>query len=785
MAGTVTSRFPIVGMHCASCAKNIERVVKKLPGVSAVQVNYATERGQVDYDPSHCTPPAIAAQIGKLGYTAVMEESPPSRGGVPRALSRGGVVGTTMDAHTMHTSHHEHAAQPAAEHGVHDHARMLRQEELRKLKIKVTAGAIGSAIVLLPDVLRLFGAETLSEQTWNLIKLLIATPILFWAGSQFFISAWKGARFLQANMDTLIAMGTSAAFAFSVVAVLFPGAFAGSGQQPATYFDVTVVIVTLILLGKYLEAKAKAGANDAIRKLAGLAAKVARVVRNGTEVEVPLDQVVVGDVIVVRPGEKIAVDGVVIDGQSAIDESMISGESMPVEKQAGSAVFGATFNTSGTLTFRATKVGKDTMLSHIINLVEEAQSSQAPIQRLADRISGMFVPIVIAIAVVTFVVWITFPPAGVVPVSFALVLAVTVLIIACPCALGLATPTAIMIGVGKGAEHGVLIKNAESLERLHKVNVIAFDKTGTLTLGKPTVVAVEGDDVLRLAALVEQRSEHPLAKAVLEKAAQQNIALNEKPQEFRAIVGRGIRAVVGGRTVLVGNAALLKDENVPLTEEAKLPIKAQESQARTMLLVAAGGKYLGFIAITDELRPEASGVVRKLKGTGIEPVLLTGDNTLTAEVIARAVGITTFEGRVRPEDKAAAVKKYQSQGKVVAMIGDGINDAPALAQADVGIAVSTGTDIAMESAQLVLLHGDIAKVYTALELSRSTLRNIKQNLFWAFIYNILGIPIAAGVLFPSFGLTLNPMIASGAMAFSSLFVVLNSLRLKRTARVPA
>ena len=766
-----TLRFPIVGMHCASCAKNIERVVKKLPGISSVQVNYATERAKVEYDPQRCSPAKIGEQVGKLGYTAVMAGTDPAT--TPPSAHHDGVTHST----------HEHAVSHSPEHGAHDHAKMLRQAELKLLITKVTFSAVASAFVLLPDILGWLGFEPLSKQMRNVFQLLLTTPVLFWAGSQFFVSAGKSARFFQASMDTLIAMGTAAAYTFSFVAVIRPQAFAGSGQAPATYFDVTAVIITLILLGKYLEAKAKAGANDAIHKLAGLAAKTARVLRDGREIELPLDQVVVGDLIVVRPGEKIAVDGVVTEGQSAVDESMVTGESVPNEKKAGSAVYGGTVNANGALTFRATKVGRQTLLSQIIQLVEEAQSSQAPIQRLADKISGVFVPIVISIALVTFVLWMIWPPAGVVPLSFALILAVTVLIIACPCALGLATPTAVMIGVGKGAEHGVLIRDAEALETLHKINTVIFDKTGTITTGHLGVTDVIGqDNALQLAASLEAKSEHPVAKAVVAEAKRRGLGLLPVEQ-FQNHPGRGVSGTIRNQRVAVGSSTLLAELNIN-TESHRENLERLSKQGKTAVQVGVGTECVGVVAVADTIKPSSQVAINRLQSMGIAVFLITGDNAMTAANIAEQAGVSSEHilANVLPQDKAGKVKELQHSGKRVAMVGDGVNDAPALAQAQVGIAMGSGTDVAREAAGITIVGNDLQQVVTAIQLSKTTLRNIKQNLFWAFIYNILGIPIAAGILYPAFRLTLSPIIASGAMAFSSLFVVLNSLRLKRFGR---
>lgn len=788
MTSTQTSTFPIVGMDCASCAKNIERVVRKLPGITTVQVNYATERGRVTYEAGQCSPEKIADQIKKLGYTAVL-----------------GATAGSLPEHSTHSEHvqhgesamqhdhpaHDQAQPPTADgrdqapaghlsnHGAHDHARMLRADELRRLRRKLWFGAVASVVIIAPDVVSMLGISFWPEQAIKVIQLIIATPILFWAGSQFFISAWKSLKFFQANMDTLVALGTSAAYVFSLVAVIYPNAFAGSGQTPATYFDVTVVIITLILLGKYFEARAKAGANDAIRKLAGLAAKTARVIRDGQEHELPLDQVRVGDLIVVRPGEKIAVDGIIIEGQSAVDESMVTGESLPSEKKVGGTLFGGTVNQNGTLTFRATKVGKQTLLSQIIQLVEEAQSSQAPIQRLADTISGVFVPIVIGIALLTLVLWLVFPPAGVIPLNFALVLAVTVLIIACPCALGLATPTAVMIGIGKGAENGVLIRNAEALETLHKVTAVIFDKTGTLTEGKLRVVEVLGRDLLlQYAASVEVKSEHPVGQAIVNEAKRRGLELLPVT-DFQAHPGRGVAGTIQGKRVIIGSAHLLNDLGVH-TEGCRMNLESVAMKGLTAVQVGIGDDCAGVIGVGDTIKPSSTVAIADLQKMGIATWLITGDNQVTAGVIAQQAGIppTNIMANVLPQDKAAKVKELQRQGKRIAMVGDGINDAPALASADVGIAMGSGTDVAREAAGITIVANDIQQVVTAIQLSKSTLRNIKQNLFWAFVYNVLGIPIAAGVLYPALGLTLSPIIASAAMAASSLFVVMNSLRLK-------
>lgn len=771
----------MIGMHCASCAKNIERVVRKLPGVGSVQVNFATENGSVMLDPAACTLETVGAQTKRLGYTLLFDDvrTPAGSASTVTAAEYHG----EHAAHGVHTTPDTLLSTPPTHH---DHAAMLRASELGVLRRKVIIGAVASVLVLLPDVLMWVGLEGLPEVSLKILQLLLASLILFWAGAQIFISAWKALKFFQANMDTLIAIGTGAAYLFSAIAVLFPEAFAGSGQAPVTYFDVAVVIITLILLGRYLEAKAKRGANEAIKKLAQLAAKTARVLRDGREVEVPLVQVQVNDLILVRPGEKIAVDGVVTDGQSAVDESMLTGESVPVEKDLGAAVTGGTLNTSGALTFRATKIGKDTALAHIIDFVERAQASQAPIQRLADKISGVFVPIVLGIAVLTFAAWLLFPPVDVTPLSFALVLAITVLIIACPCALGLATPTAVMVGVGKGAEHGVLIRDAEALETLHRVTTVVFDKTGTLTTGKLAVTDVVGEDVLlRLAASLEAKSEHPVGRAVVAEAERRKVP-PAPVSDFRAHPGTGVSGTVEGQRVIVGSPALLQQHGAGLGDWS-IQRDALARQGKTVVFVAVGERAIGLIAVADTMKPSGKTAVAALQQAGLEVYLLTGDNEVTAAAIAGQAGIPTDRvlANVLPEHKAERVQALQEKGVRVAMVGDGVNDAPALVQANIGIAMGSGTDVAREAADITIVSNDPERVALAIRLSRTTMRNIKQNLFWAFIYNIIGIPIAAGALYSALGLTLSPIIASGAMGFSSLFVVLNSLRLKRFGRVAA
>jgi len=751
--------IPIKGMHCASCAMIIEKSLKKVNGVKSANVNFASEKATVEYDVSTTNLNDFKKAIKNSGYE-VIEEKPKEE----------------------EMKYPDHGHQDAIKHdemegGEHDHAAKLKKEEMKKLRNRFIFGAIIAALVLIGSMQKFFpGLSDVPRQTMFYILWILTTPVLVWSGAQFFTGAWRGLKHFRANMDTLIALGTSAAYLYSVVATLFPQFFESAGREVDVYFDTTAVIITLILVGKYLEAKAKSGASEAIKKLAGLQAKTAHVIRDSQEIDIPISKVEEGEIIFVKPGEKVPVDGVITEGDSSIDEAMITGESIPVDKKPGDEVIGATINKAGAFQFRATKIGKETALAQIIKLVEEAQGSKAPIQRLADLISSYFVPVVIGLSLVTFGIWMIWGPDP--AFTFALINTVAVLIVACPCALGLATPTAVMVGTGKGAEHGILIKDAESLENLQKVDTVVFDKTGTLTKGEPVVTHYSSDEVLRLGYAIEENSEHPLAQAIVEKAKEMNFkAVNVS--NFQAIIGRGVTGMIEGKKIFFGNHLFLKEQSIKLPPEEKEKIINEEAIGQTVMELAYGGEYKGFISVADEIKEESKQAVKTLLSMGITPVMLTGDNEKTAQAIASEVGIKEWQARVRPDDKTNKIKELQSSEKFIAMVGDGINDAPALTQANVGIAMGSGTDIAMESASITLLKGDISKVVAAIRLSKKTMRTIKGNLFWAFIYNILGIPVAAGLLYPFLGILLSPIIASAAMAFSSIFVVTNSLRLKR------
>jgi Cu+-exporting ATPase len=800
--------IPIIGMTCASCVRTIEKALSAVPGVASASVNLATEKATVVYDPSVTRLSALVSSIRDAGYQVTVERiTLPIKGmtcascvgTVERALTGvAGVVTANVNLATeraaveylpgavsvaelkraVHEAGYEVLEVPE-EQEAEDWERKAREREIRGLRNRFLFSGAMAILVFVGTFQRFFPVlADVPRQTMLFILAALATPVQFWAGWRFYRGAWAEAKHLRANMDTLIAVGTTAAYGYSLVATFVPSIFPQGLAE--VYFDTAVIITALILLGRWLEARAKGQTSEAIKKLMGLRAKTARVLRDGEEVDIPVEEVRVGDIVLVRPGEKIPVDGVVVAGHSSVDQSMITGESLPVSKKEGDEVIGATLNKVGAFQFRATKVGKDTALAQIIKLVQEAQGSKAPIQRLADQIAGIFVPGVIGIALATFVVWYFVGPQP--AFTHALVNFVAVLIIACPCALGLATPTAIMVGTGKGAENGVLIKGGESLETAHKLQAIILDKTGTLTKGQPAVtdVAVDGHfqetELVRLAASAERGSEHPLGEAIVEQAKERALSLVE-PMDFRAIAGHGIRAAVEGRDVLLGNLKLMEDEGIVLNGLRDEAVRLSD-EGKTPMYVAVDGEPAGVIAVADTLKENSQEAVAELHRLGLEVYMLTGDNRRTADAIARKLGIDQVLAEVLPEEKAAKVKELQEQGKVVAMVGDGINDAPALAQADVGIAIGTGTDVAMEAADVTLMSGDLRGVITAIALSKATMRTIRWNMFWAFAYNTAGIPVAAGVLYPFFGILLNPAIAAGAMAFSSVLVVTNSLRLR-------
>lgn len=661
---------------------------------------------------------------------------------------------------------------------------LIEKKKQKKLVQKLIVGIILSIIILLGSINIIPGLNDLSRQLRFIILFILALPVQVWVGSQFYKGLVVVFKYRTADMNTLIAVGTLSAFIYSTITTFFPILFTRAGLEPHVFFDTAAMIITLILLGRFFEARAKGRTSSAIKKLMQLEAKTARVIVGGKEVETDIDEVRVGDIILVRPGEKIPVDGIITQGSSAIDESMVTGESIPVDKKKTDEVIGATLNTSGSFKFKATKVGKDTVLSQIIRLVEEAQGSKAPIQRLVDTVASYFVPTVIGIAIITFIVWIIFGPKP--SITLALVNFVSVLIIACPCALGLATPTAIMVGTGKGAENGILIKDAASLELTHRINTIVFDKTGTLTKGEPVVTDIiikekssvySKEELLKLSASSELYSEHPLGKAMVKKAKQLKLKLIE-PKNFKSITGRGISAEVDGKKILKGNLALMRENNIALDglEEKALVLS---NEGKTPIFISADSKPLGIIAVADALKDNTKKYLNDLKNLGLEVVMLTGDNKNTANAIAKKAGIKKVLSEILPENKAEEIKRIQSKGKIVAMVGDGINDAPALVQADVGIAIGTGTDIAIESSSITLTGGDIKGVLKSIILSRNTIRVIKQNLFWAFSYNSILIPVAAGVLYPSFRILISPIFAAAAMAISSISVISNSLRLRR------
>lgn len=750
---TNKTTFHVSGMHCASCALNIGKSLEKVPGVISAYVNYASEQAVVEHDGSSTNETLLKA-VSDVGYKAV--------------------IGNTHESQD-------------------DLIEIEKGRELRNIKTKLVWSSFFTVILLI-GVMIPFTPEVLKNY---FVMWLLATPVQFWVGAQYYKSTWSGLKNRTANMDTLIALGTSVAYFYSVFVILFEAKLALLGITPHVYFETSATIITLILLGKYLEMKAKGQTSEAIKKLLGLQAKTARVIRDGKELEIPVDQIVVGDILIVKPGEKVPVDGVITKGESHIDESMLTGESMPVSKTVEGVVIGATINKSGYFEMRATKVGSETMLSQIVEMVKQAQGSRAPIQKLVDTVSAYFVPVVMALAVITFLIWFNFGPQP--AFILALVNLIAVLIIACPCALGLATPTSIMVGTGKGAQNGILIKNAESLETANKINYVVFDKTGTLTKGEPEVQAFEFMDNLdgvvedlnwtipqgsnikkyisALVLSVEKNSHHPLAEAIVNYLKDTDLLEIEK---FEDMSGLGVKAHVDGHEVLIGTQKLMDQEGVMRCADLTKLSDGLRQKAQTVSFVGIDKKNVALLGISDSIKVESKEAVKKLTSMGITSVMITGDNQVTADAIANELGITEVFAEVLPEDKADKVKELQSRNEksVVAMVGDGINDAPALATADVGIAMGSGTDVAIESAGITLLRGDVSLVPTAINLSKATMRNIKQNLGWAFGYNVILIPVAMGVLYPFFGILLNPILAGGAMAFSSISVVLNALRLK-------
>lgn len=806
--------FSIDGMTCASCAQTVEKAAQKLPGVKTANVNLATEKMNIQFDSSALTEADIQKAVADAGYTAIsntvkktfniegmtcascaqtIEKATQKLRGVnlssvnltteklvveydPGMVNLTDIIKAVMDS--GYEAHEEVATADTV-----DQDKEKKQKEIKSLWNRFLISALFTAPLLyiamghlvnapLPDFIN----PMMNPEAFAIVQLVLTLPVVA-VNSKIYRNGFKALSKGHPNMDSLISLGTSAAFLYGVFAtvMIFRGEVAYANEL---YYETAAVILALIVLGKYLETLTKGKTSEAIKKLMGLAPKTALVVRNGKESEISIDEVVVGDIIVVRPGGKMPVDGVVIEGLTSVDESMLTGESIPVEKSVGDAIIGASINKNGTIRYKATKVGKDTALSQIIKLVEDAQGSKAPIAKMADIISGYFVPIVIAIAILSAIAWYFAGQTGV----FALTIAISVLVIACPCALGLATPTAIMIGTGKGAEHGVLFKSGTALETTHKLNTIVFDKTGTITEGKPKVtdiITAEGiseTELLTLSASAEKGSEHPLGEAIVNSAEEKGLAFL-KTETFNAIPGHGIEVTINGQHLLLGNKKLMDEWHIGLGNLASAS-DALASQGKTPMYIAKDGKIAGIIAVADTVKESSLRAIKKLHKMGIEVAMITGDNKRTAEAIAKQVGIDRVLSEVLPEDKANEVKKLQDEGKKVGMVGDGINDAPALAQADVGIAIGSGTDVAIESADVVLMRSDLMDVPTAVELSKSTIRNIKENLFWAFAYNIFGIPFAMGVVYAFGGPLLSPVIAAAAMSFSSISVLLNALRLK-------
>ncbi|MDA1035621.1 MAG: heavy metal translocating P-type ATPase [Chloroflexi bacterium] len=819
---TVRLLLPIEGMTCAACVSTVTGAIGKVPGVASVNVNLATETASVEFDAAQTSVGTLSAAVDSSGYRtskgdatiAVADLTDASAASVieSRLGSLQGVLSVVANPATEQVSvtfvpgtvapsdlrdaiaaaGYQPGEVSSADVLEVEMARLSRHAEVRRLWTKVlfSIGAASAIMVLMftPAI-----GDAIGMAWVNILSMALATPVQFWAGRQFYSSAIAAARHRTSNMNTLIALGTSVAYGYSAFVTVFGGLV--EGEEP-TYFDTSAMIIGIILIGRLLEARAKGSASDAIRSLMGLQPRTARVVRNDSPVDIAIADVVPGDLIIVRPGERIPVDGEVVEGSSSIDEAMLTGESIPVSKRDGDTVFGGTINQTGSITFRATKVGSATALAQIVKLVQAAQGSKAPIQRLADTIAAYFVPVVLGIAATTFAVWAAFGPEP--AFNLAMLNSVAVLIIACPCALGLATPTAIMVGTSAGARRGILVRGAEALEQAHKLDVVVFDKTGTLTLGKPQVTDIlargESDaEVLRLAASVEQLSEHPLAAAIVVSAIERGIVLS-KPESFQSAPGLGVRATVDGESITVGSLRLAEQAGVELDGPSGSAARLLAEQGKTPMVVLRGNDLAGVIGVADAVRPESAEAVRRLRAIGVEVVMLTGDSRATANAIASDLGIDEVIAEVMPAQKAEKIAELQAQGKRVAMVGDGVNDAPALAVADVGIAIGTGTDVALETADVALMRADVRDVATAIALSKSTMRTIRQNLAWAFGYNMILVPVAAGILYLAFGLGgvpdglrwalgdsgfLNPTLAAFAMAMSSVSVVTNSLRLRR------
>ena len=732
--------LPVKGMHCAACVGKVERALKAVPGVTDATVNLATERARVELGPEAAALPQLRAAVAAAGYT------------IPDEI-----------AVTPESREREQA----------DRAR-----EIAQLQVKLVVGAVLAVPVLLGGMPEVF-QWTPGWLRDHRVLWLLTTPVQFWVGGQFHLAFLRELRHRAASMNTLVSIGTNAAYFFSVAVTLWPHAFMAAGAMP--YFEASALLMTFLVLGRWLEARARGGTSEAIRRLVALQPRTARLAQPGGERDVPIEEVVPDDLLRVRPGERIAVDGLLVEGASTVDESMLTGESLPIEKGPGAPVVGGSINRTGTFTFRATRVGRDTVLARIVRLVEDAQGSKAPIQRLADRVASVFVPVVLGIAALTFGAWMLWGPA---PAFFhALTNAVGVLVIACPCALGLATPTAVMVATGRGAELGVLIRSAEVLETLHRIGTVVLDKTGTLTVGRPAVTEVvpaagiDPDLVLALAAAVEQGSEHPLGEAIVSAAKARGLAM-PPAREFRAAPGQGVEALVEQGRVLLGNRRLMESRGIELGA-FEVPARRLAQGGKSVVYVIVAGEPHGLIAVADVLRPEAPAAVTALRGLGLDVIMLTGDAQSTAQAIARQAGIERVQAEVLPEQKATEIKRLQAEGRLVAMVGDGINDAPALAQADVGLAMSSGTDVAIEAADVTLMRDDLRGVVAAVELSRRTMRIVKENLGWAFGYNLVLVPVAAGMLYPIWGIQLSPILAGLAMALSSVSVVANSLRLGR------